>query len=182
MSGGREGVANLGLAVALAFVLVASLAPSVPGQGVSGSRATLVFESQTTDDTSVEIEWLNSTDGGFVVLYEEAFLQGVVFESLLGASDYVEPGAHSNVTARFDEPIEHTQDVVAVFHEDTNGNESLDVAETRGAEDGPYQGAAGAVFNVAEVRVEETSQSPGSGMLGVLLGIGLAARATARRS
>lgn len=177
---GSRALIGAGAVSLISIVLLASLVPAVSGQRPQRGEARLIFESQASDGTTVEISRLNSSEGGFIVLYEEAFIHGEVFESLRGASSYLEPGPHRNVTARFDEPLERTRTILAVFHKDTNGNRSLDVAETRGAEDAPYQGASGAVFDMADVRVEEASQSPGPGPVLGLLALALVALAGRR--
>jgi len=93
-------------------------------------------------------------DGGFVTVHDSTVLDGAVFDSIRGSSDYLEPGLHRNVGVHLNETLEEDDTLVPMAHKDTNDNEAYDFAETEGDEDGPYTTDDGdPVVDTAEVVV-----------------------------
>jgi len=91
---------------------------------------------------------VDQNGGGFVVLHDSTELadQGAI-PSIIGKSEYVEPGVQNEVEVVLDEAISDTTTVGAMAHQDTNGNETYDFETTAGTEDGPYTLSGGAVID-----------------------------------
>jgi hypothetical protein len=103
---------------------------------------------------SVEVARANLSEGGFVVIHSTPVVpdNGTAADSVIGNSMYLSPGVHTNVTVTLDEPINETQTLVAMAHQDTNDNQTYDFP---GA-DGPYVDAGGnAIVDSATVTVGE---------------------------
>lgn len=102
--------------------------------------------------------------GGFIVLHDSTALadQGAI-PSIVGVSDYVEPGVNNSVKVVLDETISDTTTVGAMPHMDTNDNEQYDFETSAGTEDDPYTlgGDAantlpnGVVIDFAEINVTD---------------------------
>jgi PGF-CTERM protein len=106
---------------------------------ISASDAT----AQGTADT-VTVDNVKLPQGGFVVVHAED-------GSVLGVSDYLEAGQHSDVQVTLEEPLqigEHSIDVMA--HQD-DGNSEFDSANA----DTPYTADGSPVTATATVTVEE---------------------------
>lgn len=97
----------------------------------SESAASVGFDDQTTDGAAVLVRSVDLSEGGFVVVHDET-------GAVVGASEYLGPGTASNVVVSLSEPLTESQELVAMAHRDTNGNEAFDFVETDGTEDGPY--------------------------------------------
>ncbi|ELZ82582.1 hypothetical protein C453_15893 [Haloferax elongans ATCC BAA-1513] len=95
------------------------------------STATVVFDNQTSDGTSVTVANATLSDGGFVAIHNES-------GAIVGASTYLAPGTHTNVSVVLDTPVVENTTLTAMPHLDTNGNETFDFVQTNGDEDGPY--------------------------------------------
>ena len=127
---------------------------------VTVQRASVSFEEQTTDGSSITVASVSMTQGGFVTAHDASLLDGATFDSVRGTSEYLEPGEHSDVTIEIEEPLSETGTVIAMPHLDTNGNEEYDFVTSEGGADGPYTNApadspAGPiVVAAAEVTVE----------------------------
>jgi len=94
------------------------------------------------------------SEGGYVAVHDDSLLANATtldlneaVNSTIGASAYLEPGEHENVTitlfdvpgAEFDETeLTESQFLVAMPHQETNDNETYDYVATNGTEDGPY--------------------------------------------
>ncbi|WP_101296661.1 DUF7282 domain-containing protein [Halegenticoccus soli] len=119
--------------------------------------ATLEFSNQPTNGSSVVVDAVALSDGGFVAVHDASLLEGDVIGSVVGVSEFLEPGIHSGVQVPlFDVPganfgtqtLEGTQPLIPMPHLDTNGNERYDFVETEGQEDGPYVEAGQAVVDL----------------------------------
>ncbi|TSD15843.1 PGF-CTERM sorting domain-containing protein [Haloglomus irregulare] len=95
------------------------------------------FEPQTTSDTNVTVQSATLHDGGFVTIHDASLLEGAVFDSVRGTSEYLGPGTHEDVTVALDE-FEESSTLIAMPHLDTNGNQQYDFVASEGANDGPY--------------------------------------------
>jgi hypothetical protein len=87
-------------------------------------------------------------EGGFVAIHDERLLDGKVFESVIGVSEYLEPGRTEDVEVRLFEGVpggdfegESLSDGAKLFampHFDSDGNETYDFLTSEGKADGPY--------------------------------------------
>ena len=126
--------------------------------------ATVVLSDQTTDGTSVTVDSVNVSDGGFVVIHDDSLLDGDVTGSVIGVSEYLEPGENENVTvtlfdgvpgAAFNRTeLSGNETLIAMPHRDTNANETYDFVATNGSADGPYAANGTAITSTANVTVE----------------------------
>ncbi|MFC5133718.1 MULTISPECIES: DUF7282 domain-containing protein [Haloferacaceae] len=130
----------------------------------NGPTATVSFADQQTDGTTVTVESVNVSEGGFVAIHDDSLLDGAVLESVIGVSEYLEPGLHENVTvtlydvpgATFDRTaLSEDETLIAMPHLDTNGNETYDFVATNGTDDGAYVANGSAVVDAANVTLPE---------------------------
>jgi hypothetical protein len=166
------------IAIALTAVMMTSVVGMVgaqeaqpPVETPADGNATVAFSDQTTNGTSVTVDSVNMSDGGFVVIHDDSLLDGEVTGSVIGVSEYLEPGETENVTvalfdgvpgATFDQTaITEDQTLIAMPHRDTNASETYDFVATDGTEDGPYLANGAPVTDSANVSVEEVQQTTG---------------------
>jgi hypothetical protein len=129
------------------------------GTQTDNATASITFEDQQLNDSSVVVAETNLSDGGFVAIFDAD-------GELLGNSSYLESGEHENVTIELNASIEDEQVLIATPHMDTNGNETLDFNATQAeavgpanATDGPFIENDVPVSDVAFVTPEgESSQ------------------------
>ena len=129
--------------------------------------ASVDFTDQPVEDDSVEttpgvfapadsvtVQGAFLPEGGFVVLHDSTALadQGAI-PSIVGVSEYLEPGISTDIKVPIDN-VSNTATIVAMAHEDSNDNESYDFSTSGGLEDGPYTRDGGAVIDNAEVSPE----------------------------
>jgi len=112
--------------------------------------ATVSFSDQSTTGRSVVVDSVELGDGGFVVIHDSSLLDGEVAASVIGNSEYLEPGSYENVTVRLDDSLEEGDTLIAMAHQDTNGNQSYDFPDA----DGPYTEDGDPVIDDADVQVE----------------------------
>ncbi|MFC5368852.1 DUF7282 domain-containing protein [Salinirubrum litoreum] len=126
--------------------------------------ADVTFENQTTDGTTVVVDSVTMSDGGFVAIHNSSLFDGNVIGSVIGVSDYLAPGTHEDVEVTlYDVPganfnvdsLPANETLVAMPHLDTNGNETYDFVASGGEADGPYTADGGAVIDTAEITVEQ---------------------------
>lgn len=93
-------------------------------------------------------------------------------QKLLGVSDYLEAGSHERVPVTLDRPLESDNvTVIAMAHQDTNGNQAFDYALSNQSVDGPYTQSESAGANETPTQGVETetpetgtaTESPDSG-------------------
>ncbi|PSQ34404.1 PGF-CTERM sorting domain-containing protein [Halobacteriales archaeon SW_10_66_29] len=118
--------------------------------------ASASLDRQTSDGTTVVVEDVDLSEGGFVTIHDASLLGGAALESVRGTSEYLEAGVHDEVTIELDEPIADTQQLIAMPHRDTNDNEAYDFVENEGGDDGPYTADGGAVVDPGTVGVTAT--------------------------
>ncbi|MFC6975124.1 hypothetical protein ACFQL1_11360 [Halomicroarcula sp. GCM10025709] len=106
-----------------------------------------MFSDQESDGTTVTVESVNLSEGGFVTIHNESLLDGDAVGSVVGVSEYLAPGNYTNVTvtlfdvpgAAFDEDeLTENRTLIAMPHLDTNDNERYDFVSTGGSADTPY--------------------------------------------
>jgi len=117
----------------------------LPASVVSINDQTVIRDNNVD---SVEVEGTFVIDGGFVALHE-----GSPSGSIIGVSDYLDPGFHGNespIGIELDSQLSDTTTVVAMPHEDTNGDQQFtfnpslgtDVPYTRGDSNTPVVDSA----------------------------------------
>jgi len=144
-------------------------APDRPDDADDGDdaepTANITFENQTSDGTTVTVAEVNTSDGGFVAIHDDSLLDGNVVGSVIGVSEYIEPGEEDELEvelfdvpgAEFDEDeLTENQTLIAMPHLDSNDNETYDFVATQNGEDGPYIDETGEpVVDDAFVTVED---------------------------
>lgn len=124
---------------------------------VEAPTANLTFENQTSNGTAVALRSVTVPEGGFVAIHGESIVRGNVTGSLLGASEFLEPGTHRNVTVELDESLNESRRLVAVAYRDSNDNRTFDFVTSNRTVDGPYtqRGVREAVNRIAFVTIED---------------------------
>jgi hypothetical protein len=121
-----------------------------------GATASVTFDDQDSDGTTVTVSSVNLSDGGFVVVHDGTLLEGETVGSVVGASEYLSPGTHEQVSVTLDEPISEDMTLIAMPHQDTNDNQAYDFVTSNGTDDGPYTDDAGqAVTDPAQITVTD---------------------------
>ncbi|MFC6728357.1 PGF-CTERM sorting domain-containing protein [Natronoarchaeum mannanilyticum] len=121
--------------------------------GMVTVSASVSLADQTSDGTSVVVEDVDLSEGGFVTIHDSSLFAGETLGSVIGTSAYLEAGHHANVTVTLDEPISETRSLVAMPHTDSNSNEMYDFVENEGGADGPFTADGGAVVDAGTVSV-----------------------------
>jgi PGF-CTERM protein len=116
--------------------------------------ASVAMADQTSDGRTVTIDRVDLAEGGFVAIHDATLLDGDTFDSVVGHSEYLEAGVHEDVTVTLDERLTSGQTLIAMPHQDSDGDESYTFAESEGGADGPYVADGGAVIDSSEVTVE----------------------------
>jgi len=120
-------------------------------------EASIGFEGQSTNGSTVTVSEVTLQDGGFVTVHDATVLDGDVFESIRGTSAYLGPGTHENVTVTLEDPLTENAPLIPMAHRDTDGDETYTFEESGGAADGAYVGdGGGAVVAPAVVTYENT--------------------------
>lgn len=136
--------------------------PTESGDDSSAQSATVAFENQATDGMSVTVDSTNLPEGGYVAIHDASLLEGNVLESVVGVSDYLEAGSHEHVEVTlFDvegadfqtSQLEGSQPLIAMPHQETNGNETYEFVASGGEQDGPYVDDGQAVVGLGFVSV-----------------------------
>jgi hypothetical protein len=126
--------------------------------------ADVTVADQTSDGTTVVVESVTMSEGGFVAIHDDSLFDGDALGSVVGVSEYLGPGTHENVEVTlFDVPgatfgddslPAGEQTLIAMPHFDSDGDETYDFVATGGDDDGPYLGDDGPVVDPAQVTVE----------------------------
>jgi hypothetical protein len=123
-------------------------------------EARLTFSDQESDGETVVVDSVELSEGGFVAIHDEGFVSGEPIESVVGISEYLEPGEHEDVGIELEESLEDDRELIAVAHLDTNENEAFDYVDSDGEEDVPYVGAGSVpVTDRALVALEEVPEA-----------------------
>jgi len=118
--------------------------------------AEVEFRNQESDGQSVTVESVTLPNGGYVVLHDAGLLEGDALDSTIGASEYLDEGEHEDVEVQLSDDAELTETapLIAMPHEDSDGDEEFGFLETDGEADGPYTNAGQPVVDLAFVVVE----------------------------
>jgi len=115
--------------------------------------AGVTMDRQTADGTTVVVDSVDLSEGGFVTIHDASLGEGAVFDSVRGTSEYLDAGTHEDVVVELDEALNETNQVVAMAHQDTNDNQEYDFLSSEGNADGPYTAGGNAVVDSATVTV-----------------------------
>ncbi len=137
----------MAIAIVLAAGVLVGQAPAIFGVE-EDPEAAITFEDQESDTTSVEIDEVMLSDGGFVVITDGG-------DSALAVSAYLDSGTHENVTIESDDEAELVGQLTATVHKDTTDDESYAYEATDGAEDQPYLEDGFPVSDTATVTTDE---------------------------
>jgi len=129
-----------------------------------GPFAAIEFSNQYSEGTEIVVDATVLSDGGYVAVHDQTLFEGAVAESVIGVSDYLEPGAHYRVpVSLFDVPggsfdqdsLEGTTPLVPMPHQETSDNETYDFITSEGEDDGPYATAGLPVVDGGFVTVDD---------------------------
>jgi len=123
---------------------------AVVDAGTVNVPAAVSISEQESDGTIV-VDSVTLSNGGFVTIHDGSVLDGAVFDSVRGTSEYLGPGTHEDVEISLDSPYEEDGVAVAMPHMDTDGDETYDFVDSEGASDGPYAADGGAIVADASV-------------------------------
>jgi len=127
---------------------------AVTDSGAVTISAAVSVADQSSDGTTVVIDRVDVSEGGFVAIHDATLFDGAVVDSVVGHSEYLEPGVHENVEVTLDERLTSGQTLVAMPHLDTDGDEAYTFDESEGGADGPYTANGSAVVDTSELTVE----------------------------
>ncbi|WP_232702679.1 DUF7282 domain-containing protein [Halobacterium wangiae] len=128
------------------------------------AEATVNFEDQTSDGTTVTISAVALSEDGYVAIHDDSLLEGNVVGSVIGVSDYLEAGSYQDVEvtlynvsgAEFNETmLEDNETLIAMPHLETDNDETYDFVETNSNQDGPFVSDGEPVTDDAVISVEE---------------------------
>ena len=113
---------------------------STPDDG-EGGTASVTFDDQDSNGSSVVVQRATLSDGGFLVVHDGS-------GAVLGNSAYLEAGTQSNVEVTLDDPITDTQTLIAMAHTD-DGDRSYEFPDA----DGPYTAGGAPVTDDARITI-----------------------------
>ncbi|MBX0287649.1 hypothetical protein EGH22_15045 [Halomicroarcula sp. F28] len=138
----------------------------------TNETASVTFDDQETDGTSVTVQNVTVPEDGYVAIHNDSLLDGDAVGSVVGVSEYLEAGSYDNLTVElFDVPgtdfneseLTENETLIAMPHEETSGNETYDFISSNGTEDGPFTDDGEAVTDDANVTVvnetEDTNET-----------------------
>ncbi|QLH80253.1 DUF7282 domain-containing protein [Halosimplex pelagicum] len=134
--------------------------------------ATVDFENQTLSGDAVTVGETVLSEGGFVALHDARLLTGEVFASVVGVSEYLDPGRHREVEVTLDDPDAVTEvpfppaptkPLIPMPHLDTDDDDSYDFVTSEGADDGPYTAEGQAVVDLGFVTPESEGTDTATG-------------------
>ena len=115
--------------------------------------ASVGIDAQSSDGTTVVVDSVDLSEGGFVTIHDSSLGAGAVIGSIRGTSEYLAPGVHEDVVVTLDTPLNETNGVFAMAHQDTNDNEMYDFVTSEGSSDGPYTAGGDIVMQQATISV-----------------------------
>ncbi|WP_222915764.1 CARDB domain-containing protein [Natrinema sp. SYSU A 869] len=121
----------IAIAIVLAAGIVVGQAPAIFGVE-EDPEASITFEDKQGNGTTVTIQEVSLSDGGYIVLTDGG-------DEPLAVSEHLEAGTHENVTIEREDDAtrELVGQLTATVHRDT-GDDSFAYYETDGEEDQPY--------------------------------------------
>ncbi len=144
----------IAIAIVLAAGVLVGQAPTIFGVE-EDPEANITFEDQEGDGTSVTVDEVTVSEGGFVVITDGD-------EDSLTVSEYLGAGSHENVTIEADEDDpELAGQLTATVHRDTTDNETYEYEATDGEEDRPYLEDGFPVSDTATVTIDDDEEPIG---------------------
>lgn len=125
-------------------------------------QATIAFANQTTNGTNVTVANVTLPEGGFVGVHRPSYLppENKTQESMIGASEYLTPGVHRNVTIQLSTALEEDTPLLVSPYRDTNDNESFEYVSSNARNDTPYAPPGStALISQANVTINTSSQA-----------------------
>lgn len=117
---------------------------------VSTVPAAVQFSEPAVEGGAITADFGRLDDGGFMVIHDSRFPDQPL-ESVVGVSTYLEPGEHDAIAVELTDTPEDGEEIVAMPHRDSNGNETYDFVDSGGDADPPYQNAEGAPVTASAV-------------------------------
>jgi len=133
--------------------------------------ATVDFENQVLDGDTVSVGEAVLSEGGYVALHDARLVQGQTIESVVGVSDYLEPGRHRTIEVTLDDPdavaevafpAPPVKPLIPMPHVETDGDQTYDFVTSEGEDDGPYTEAGQAVVDLGFVAPEDDGTETGT--------------------
>ncbi|MFC6722566.1 type II secretion system F family protein [Halobacteriaceae bacterium SHR40] len=122
----RDGAKHAAVMVTIGYVLFLLLSSPV---------ASIAIADTDTDGRNFEVQEVSLSEGGYVAIYDSDGVEG----ELLGYSEYLAPGTHSNLNIALQEgSISRDQSIRIVTHQETNGNDRFDFRPGGNQADQPY--------------------------------------------
>jgi len=132
------------------------------------------FTPAGNDGANVTVDSVFVPEGGYVAVHDDGLLDGDAVGSVVGVSEYLEPGVHENVSvtlfenvsgAEFDEnaSVEPGDALIAMPHQETTGDETYDFVASDGEDDGPYTVDGEAVVDFATGDEQAAGDGQGDG-------------------
>ncbi len=120
-----------------------SLADSVSGVVGEAPTAQVSYSGGISEDGSVvTVDEVYLPEGGFVTIHD-ASVEDDPIGSVVGTSQYLENGTHTDVQVELDSAIEEDQTLIAMPHMDDNDNQEYDFVDSEGDNDAPYTDSNG---------------------------------------
>lgn len=134
-------------------------------------EASISIDDHETDGDSVDVEEVSMSEGGFVSIHDRRRFPdngGQVLESIIGITDFLEPGSHSDVSVPLftddatapgpgegqdDDGLTESQPLIAIPHRDETDTGSFE-GDDPAYENGDRTLDVGAVNDIATVYVE----------------------------
>jgi len=108
----KDGTKHAAIMLTVAYVLFLVISAPVASIGAQGVTST---------GDSLFVGSASLSDGGYVAVYEDG-----TNGTLLGHSEYLDPGSHERVTIELDQSVRENRTVTLVPHRETSGNERFD--------------------------------------------------------
>ncbi|HET7324401.1 MAG TPA: hypothetical protein VFJ06_08725 [Halococcus sp.] len=109
------------------------------------TTAAVNLTNQTTNGTNITVDSVTLPAGGYVAIHRGSYNGSNATRSLIGTSDYLEPGTYENVTVPIG-TINRTESrrldsgrISAVVYEDTDGDHRFQYLPSGGVEDQPFR-------------------------------------------
>lgn len=141
----------------------------VAKQGQAHLSASISYTAQSSDGRTITIDHVDMVGGGFVAVHDPSLLGGAVLDSVVGHSELLEPGTHQDVEITLEPPIQASQTLIPMPHQDTDGDGTYDFVTSEGSTDGPYTDASGApIVASARTTVQATATIDAQSSTGTL--------------
>ena len=127
--GAKHATIMLGIAY-VAFILLTSPMASLnlETNEIQTEDGAQMYELTSDGELLMGVQEVSLSDGGFIAVYDEEGING----ELLGHTEYIPPGSHSDVVIPLFEELTEDTTVRLVVHQDTNSNQQFEFQQ-------PYQ-------------------------------------------